>query len=41
MVAFYHGPQSVDDIVDHTVGKVLDQVGVKHDLFRRWQGTGE
>ena len=41
MVAFYHGPQSVEDIVDHTVGKVLDQVGVKHDLFRRWQGTGE
>ncbi len=38
MPAFYHRPQSVDDIVNHLVGKVLDLLGVEHDLFKRWQG---
>ncbi|WP_265922698.1 UbiX family flavin prenyltransferase [Cupriavidus nantongensis] len=37
--AFYAHPQSVDDIVDHTVGRVLDLFGVPHDgLVTRWQG---
>ena len=37
--AFYAHPQSVDDIVDHTVGRVLDLFGVPHDgLVARWQG---
>jgi 4-hydroxy-3-polyprenylbenzoate decarboxylase len=35
---FYHQPQTIDDIVDQTVGKILDQFGLEHDLFRRWQG---
>ena len=34
--AFYHGPKTVMDIVDQTVGKVLDQFGIIHDLYRRW-----
>ena len=38
MPAFYHGPQSVDDLVAFVVGKVLDQLGIDHELFRRWQG---
>ncbi len=38
--AFYHRPQSIDDLLKQTVGKVLDQVGIKHELFRRWEGTG-
>jgi 4-hydroxy-3-polyprenylbenzoate decarboxylase len=38
MPAFYHKPQTVQDIVDHTVGKVLDIFDIKHDLFRRWSG---
>jgi 4-hydroxy-3-polyprenylbenzoate decarboxylase len=33
---FYHGPKSVDDLVDHVVQKVLDQLGVEADLIRRW-----
>lgn len=33
---FYAKPQSIDDIVDHTVGKALDLLGVDHALFRRW-----
>ena len=36
---FYHLPKSVDDIVDHSVGKALDQLGVEHALFRRWAGV--
>ena len=38
---FYHGPISISDIVDQTVGKVLDQFGVEHQLFSRWQGTDD
>ena len=33
---FYHKPTSIDDLVDFVVGKVLDQLGVSHELFRRW-----
>lgn len=35
--AFYHEPESVDDIVMHTIGKVLDQFGIDVQAFRRWQ----
>jgi 4-hydroxy-3-polyprenylbenzoate decarboxylase len=34
--AMYAKPQSVEDIVAHTVGKALDQFGVENDLFKRW-----
>ena len=34
--AFYHRPGSLDDLVNFVVGKVLDQLGVEHALFRRW-----
>ena len=36
MPAFYHKPESVIELVDFVVGKILDQLGVEHDLFRRW-----
>jgi 4-hydroxy-3-polyprenylbenzoate decarboxylase len=38
--AFYHEPKTIQDIVDHTVGKVLDLFQIKHNLYRRWPGTG-
>ena len=38
MVSFYHRPKTVQDIVDHSVGKGLDALGVEHDLFQRWNG---
>ena len=36
--AFYHQPESIDDIVNQSVGKVLDLLKIPHDLFRRWEG---
>lgn len=39
MPAFYHRPQTIDDIVNQTVSRVLDLLGVEHqDLFKRWSG---
>ena len=37
--AFYNRPQTVDDIVNHTVGKALDQFDIPHRLFKRWKET--
>jgi 4-hydroxy-3-polyprenylbenzoate decarboxylase len=39
MPAFYHHPKTVDDIVNHTVGRVLDRLGIPHDLTAEWTGT--
>lgn len=38
--SFYHGPKTLMDVVDQTVGKVLDQFDIPHQLFRRWGGHG-
>jgi polyprenyl P-hydroxybenzoate/phenylacrylic acid decarboxylase-like protein len=37
--AFYNHPKTIDDIVDHTVGRILDLVGVHNDVVKRWQGV--
>lgn len=36
MPGFYTKPQSVDDVVNFVVGKVLDVLGIEHSLFERW-----
>lgn len=38
MPAFYYGPKEVRDMVDFVVGKILNQLGVRHGLFRGWKG---
>lgn len=38
MPAFYHKPQTIGEIVDQTVGKILDQFGLEASLFKRWTG---
>ena len=36
MPAFYHHPQTIEDVIDQSVGKVLDLLKTSHDLYRRW-----
>ena len=36
MPAFYHRPQSIDELVDFLVGKILDNLRIPHRLFPRW-----
>jgi len=38
--AFYARPKTIDDIVNHSVGRVLDLFGIETDLVQRWSGLG-
>lgn len=35
--AFYHKPKTVEEVVDFTVGRVLDLLKIEHKLFKRWR----
>ena len=39
MPAFYHRPKAIDDLVNHTVARVLDRLGLPQTLVAEWQGT--
>ena len=41
MPAFYNRPKSLDDIVNHTVGRLLDLFGIDSEVVKRWQGGRE
>jgi 4-hydroxy-3-polyprenylbenzoate decarboxylase len=36
--AFYNKPKTVDDVINHTVGRLLDLFGIETKLVKRWQG---
>lgn len=35
--AFYYEPKTIDEVINYTVGKVLDVLGIDHKLFERWK----
>lgn len=39
MPGFYHRPNTIDDLINHVVGKILDQFKIEHSLFTRWGGS--
>lgn len=38
MPGFYHRPRTLDDLVNHVVGKILDRLGVENEVGARWKG---
>ena len=36
--SFYFRPKTIDDIVNHTVGRILDHFGIEQNIFQRWKG---
>jgi len=38
--SFYHQPKTIADIIDQTIGKVFDYIGIEHELFNRWGEPG-
>ncbi len=33
---FYHRPKNIDEIVDFVAGKILDAMGIEHEIYKRW-----
>ncbi len=39
--AFYHRPQTIEDIVHQTIGKIFDYLGVENNLYERWESPAK
>ena len=39
--AFYHQPRTIEDIIDHSIGKILDLFDIESPSFKRWSGEKE
>lgn len=39
MPAFYNRPKTLEDIINHTLGRVLDRLGIEQRLVQEWEGT--
>ena len=40
-MAYYHHPESIAEVTEFFVGKVMDAIGLPHALYRRWAGLPE
>ena len=36
VLSYYHHPETIEDMEDHLVGKILDQFGIEYENYRRW-----
>lgn len=41
MLTFYNGPKTMDDQINHVVGKILMQFGITYDKFKPWKGEDQ
>ncbi|MBW2038160.1 MAG: UbiX family flavin prenyltransferase [Deltaproteobacteria bacterium] len=39
--AFYYSPRMIEDLIDHTIGKILDFMEIDHSLYKRWEGVAK
>jgi len=39
MPAFYNDPQSIDDLINHNVGRILDLFDIDNSIVKRWAGA--